>query len=405
MRRPVSGIEELSQVNSNVVKLSRVIGASSGVPGVFPPTTISGDVLVDGGVADNQGIEVLIDPVDLRGSPQSSCVGLGSRHGNFFDVLIVSDASGQFELAHRVGQRIPSVLRRTISVLQYQSRERRIQLLRAWKNQGADRVGDQDTEDGGEVSGRSFAFMHLFLNLKDRGVEDRVPSEFIPALARIRTDLDQFSRIERETLMYHGYTLIDAQLKRHCKQLWQSSYDNCAQGDLVRPPLFADGAVDGNVPDKRGEDGEKRRCDGEMPNRRRIKHVLAAGRHSLFLLRSGAKHPRRGWALLGSAMAVAVLVPLVGADIGVSDLVEAALTYLYDQVGIPIGSWLASKTPAWMQGMLSWLWRCVDDIVAQRVVWQVVGLALWLYLMLFLTFEAMRIAVCRWDQQDYEKRV
>ena len=82
MRRPVSGIEELSHVNSNVVKLSRVIGASSGVPGVFPPTTISGDVLVDGGVADNQGIEVLIDHVDLPDSPQSSCVGLARiSHG------------------------------------------------------------------------------------------------------------------------------------------------------------------------------------------------------------------------------------------------------------------------------------------------------------------------------------
>ena len=330
--------------------------------------------------------------------------GLGSGHGNSFDVLIVSDASGQFELAHRVGQRIPSVLRRTISVLQYQSRERRLQLLRAWKNHGADRASDQDTEDGGEASGRSFAFVHLFLNLKDRGVEDRVPSEFIPALARIRTDLDQFSRIERETLMYHGYTLIDAQLKRHCKHLWQSSYDNCAQAELARLPLFADGAADEDAPENGdGDHRGKGRCDGEIPNRRRIRHVLAAGRHSLFLLRSVVKHPRRGWALLGSATTVAVLVPLVGADIGLLELVETALTYLYNQVGIRIGSWLASKTPGWMQGMLSWLWGCVDDIVKQRVVWYVGGLALWLYAMLFLTFETMRIAVCRWDQQDYEK--
>ena len=55
--------------------------------------------------------------------------------------------------------------------------------------------------------------MHLFLNLKGRKNKPRVPSEYIPALGGIRTDLDQFSFIEREVLMYHGYTLIDAQIR------------------------------------------------------------------------------------------------------------------------------------------------------------------------------------------------
>ena len=59
-REPVSRINELHRVNRNTLKLSMVVGASSGVPGLFPPTTISGDELVDGGVADNQGIDALV---------------------------------------------------------------------------------------------------------------------------------------------------------------------------------------------------------------------------------------------------------------------------------------------------------------------------------------------------------
>ena len=55
-RKSASRIRELNRVNQNILKLSRVVGASSGVPGLFPPTTILGDKLVDGGVADNQGI-------------------------------------------------------------------------------------------------------------------------------------------------------------------------------------------------------------------------------------------------------------------------------------------------------------------------------------------------------------
>ena len=59
-REQVSPLQELHSVNQNMLKLSRVVGASSGVPGFFPPTTIWGDKLVDGGVSDNQGLDALI---------------------------------------------------------------------------------------------------------------------------------------------------------------------------------------------------------------------------------------------------------------------------------------------------------------------------------------------------------
>ena len=197
-----SRIRELNCVNRNMLKLSRVVGASSGVPGLFPPTTILGDKLVDGGVADNQGIDVLVSPsrmltVDENGST-TDCED--------FDVLLVSDASGHMEPVHRLRNRAFSVMSRTVSIFQFQIRRKMLKILSLWQS-----------SDG---SSREFAFVHLFLNLKGRvNTPTRVPSEYIPALARIRTDLDQFSFIEREALMYHGYTLIDAQIQEYCGRL------------------------------------------------------------------------------------------------------------------------------------------------------------------------------------------
>ncbi len=45
-RVPISGMDELSSVNKNVLPLSRVVGASAGVPALFPPTYVSGDLTI-----------------------------------------------------------------------------------------------------------------------------------------------------------------------------------------------------------------------------------------------------------------------------------------------------------------------------------------------------------------------
>ena len=125
--------------------------------------------------------------------------------------------------------------------------------------------------------GRDFALAHSNLSLKDRVPEvERIPSEFIEPLARIRTDLDQFSFVERESLRYHGYTLIDAQLDKYCLRM-ADTYPIRADDrpPLHRPPLFrAMAEVD---------------ADGETPihqKRRPITDELAIGSQSLFLLRT-----------------------------------------------------------------------------------------------------------------------
>jgi predicted acylesterase/phospholipase RssA len=96
-----SGIKDLKTSDKNVLPLSRVVGASSGVPVVFPPTAVCGDLLVDGGVSDNQGIEGLLDP-------ESQC-----------NVILVSDASGQMKIEHTLSTSSVSVYTRTNEIFQF----------------------------------------------------------------------------------------------------------------------------------------------------------------------------------------------------------------------------------------------------------------------------------------------
>ena len=245
-REPNSGITEMKRSNKNSLPLSRIVGASSGVPVLFPPTHVYGDMLVDGGVADNQGIEALLSAEQPLGhaTPQ---------------ILLVSDASGQLEAIHTISTGETDVFLRVNDILQFQVRSKLIDRLVQWKVD--------------QPASRYFAFTHLFLNLKDRGVSNRLPSEMIPGVARIRTDLDQFSFVERDALMYHGYTLIDAQIQKYCPPL-MAAYPVANAPPLVAPPLFS--AWERKNTEKRD----------------RIRKELEAGAKKVFLLRSLKKYPR-----------------------------------------------------------------------------------------------------------------
>ena len=276
-REPVSRINELHRVNRNILKLSRVVGASSGVPGLFPPTTISGDKLVDGGVADNQGIDALVNLDRVLDGDEDPATDRDD-----FDVLLVSDASGQMELKHRLGNRSYTVMGRTFSIFQFQIRRKMLKILRLWQKRES---------SSPESRSREFAFVHLFLNLKDQLNTPRVPSEYIPALGGIRTDLDQFSFIEREALMYHGYTLIDAQIKEYCKRFRALIPGDVPQ--LEQPPLFRD---------RPSSDQAAEQCASETKLRKRVKAVLTAGSAGLFLCRSRLKYPKKSWLVIGPAL-------------------------------------------------------------------------------------------------------
>jgi hypothetical protein len=307
-REPVSGALELSKVNRNVLPLARVVGASSGVPVVFPPTRIAGDALVDGGVSDNQGTEALLDPA-------SGC-----------GVLLISDASGQMEEIDSITSGAEAVYSRANDIFQHQVRARNIERLIDWRSDS-----------------REFAFVHLFLNLKDRSeVTHRVSSEFIPAIGRIRTDLDQFDYIEREALMYHGYTLIDAQLRTHCPEFLERRFGGRPMPPMAEAPLFRE---------------EARRLEAV---RKTIRMDLEQGHKKLFLLRSLAKHP----AAVGSTMAAGLA---------------------------------AAAAIGWS------LWKALGDRVTGLAGWVAAMLAalVLLYVILFAVYESVRIIVLRLDRREY----
>ena len=158
-----------------------------------------------------------------------------------------------------------------MSILQFQVRKKLLELLQQWRSAG---------------EGREFAFIHLFMNLKDRENTPRVPSEYISGIARIRTDLVQFSFIERESLMYHGYTLIDSQIRLYCSKFHDGM---CGHHPIESPPLFRDSAAsDSNLSEKDLTD-----------RRQKIKNVLTTGSQKVFLLRSISKHGAKAAFVLG----------------------------------------------------------------------------------------------------------
>ena len=141
---------------------------------------------MDGGVRDNQGIDGML---------------MEGRDDNVdYDLIIVSDASGQLEQANRISSRTLPVMTRTMAVFQHEIRNKELDKLLNWQV-----LKDEET---GRKAGknREFAFVHLFLNLKDRpsAKGHRVPSEYIEALGRIRTVMDHFSMVEPEALMHPG---------------------------------------------------------------------------------------------------------------------------------------------------------------------------------------------------------
>jgi predicted acylesterase/phospholipase RssA len=299
-REPNSGMTEMKRSNKNSIPLSRVVGASSGVPVLFPPTAIYGDLLVDGGVADNQGIEALL-PAEQppKQMPQQ--------------ILLVSDASGQLEAKHTISTGEAKTFLRVNEILQFQVRSKLIDRLVQWK------------ED--LPSKRFFAFTHLFLNLKDRGVTERLPAEIIPEVARIRTDLDQFSYIEQDSLMYHGYTLIDAQIKKYCLPL-TTTYSISNTPQLTVPPLYNPGTLD------------------TTEKRDRIRKELEAGAQKIFLLRSFKKYPRTVGLMLAGWIAVwaYALYLLFGLFTEPLELIQLLINYV-----------LSGITSGWIGTAIDWL--------------------------------------------------
>ena len=209
---------QIEKLDPNNIILARAVGASASVPGLFKPLRIGNEILSDGGVVDNQGLESLFDyfqmsdetlnllpdafrqPVELR--EKSPGTAPSTPRGSVY--LIVSDGAGQFSIRSSGKATRAGSASRSMSILQAANRRKILKLLLDKKN---------------DHSIKEFAFTHLAMNLKGRTMGERLPSEFITPTAELRTDLDEFSRLERDALIYHAYSLMKHQVDRYCPEL------------------------------------------------------------------------------------------------------------------------------------------------------------------------------------------
>ena len=124
----------------------------------------------------------------------------------------------------------------------------------------------------------------------------------------------------------------------------------------------------------------------------REKDVLTAGSNRVFLIRSWCKYPKKSSLVFGPT-----LLLLIGGWCAIRHYLE----WLF-AVTVHIERWLSLVIPDWVR----WIWEHVvgsssfplDTQVLTVVGWS----ALWIYFVAFLTHEAMRWMVSRWDLMDYQ---
>jgi NTE family protein len=200
-KQPLSDqLDEKARKKLDTIRLSDAVAASACVPVIFAPFAIH-DLyrengkevvveLVDGGVYDNQGIESLYR---LTRQKLPKCTH-----------IICSDASGQLQEQRTPDSALFAVAARSNDILMKRVRDEVREELKYKKT-----LGDID----------AYAFFHLrdgftgtdhFPCLSDPiDRSDGKTDGEIFLLSALRTDLDSFTDIEADTLMYDGYCLAD----------------------------------------------------------------------------------------------------------------------------------------------------------------------------------------------------
>ncbi len=170
------------RINLKAISLGDAVVASCCVPGLLEPYTLNGLYtdeegkaiavrLVDGGVFDNQGLVSLYED------------GCSS--------FISSDASDKLKWQPQPEEQIHTVAMRANDIMMDRIRN---ELMDELHTQKADR--------------------YIVFTLGDRARADIFPNDaqWIDALSQIRTDLDAFTDIEANSLMYYGFALSGEKL-------------------------------------------------------------------------------------------------------------------------------------------------------------------------------------------------
>jgi NTE family protein len=188
------------------ITLGVAIGASAALPAFFPPTLLPTEglglrnpppvlSLVDGGVYDNLGLEWFQGWGS--GRPSSAIKP---------DFLVVVNASGTLKPAARPYGSLSGLLR-TKDVLYNQTTSLRVRWLVRDFLAGRERgiyLGIRHDPRGYKLPDGTPIGPELH--------EAALPSDLVPALAALRTDLDRFLPEEADLLSYHGYWSMHARL-------------------------------------------------------------------------------------------------------------------------------------------------------------------------------------------------
>jgi predicted acylesterase/phospholipase RssA len=212
LNNPSHPISETQLRKLQQIKLSSAVAASAAVPGVFPPLPIHdlyrnsrGDEIVvelaDGGVFDNQGRDALFN---------ARCTH-----------VVISDACGQLEDERLLMTDLLSTAQRANDVMM--ERIRGGGYFNLWfRGQACRNLSPSSVEGQNFVRNYCFIGLDTFMHLREEapntpptpglpGPGNR-PGGLIYRISGVRTDLDAFSDLEADALMYHGYTLTHTKL-------------------------------------------------------------------------------------------------------------------------------------------------------------------------------------------------
>ncbi|HEV7486751.1 MAG TPA: patatin-like phospholipase family protein [Thermoanaerobaculia bacterium] len=187
------------------IPIGRAVGASACVPALFEPIVLRNLYpdrtvrLVDGGVHDNQGLSSLLE---------QNC-----------RVILISDASGQFQEQRSPGGSVSDSLGNSNSVLQARVRESQFDQLTALRRAGAIQgamfihlTKDLDADPVSWVGGPEKPAIKA-TKVTSYGIDRHIQLK----LAQVRTDLDSFSEAEAYALMTSGYRMTEhALLEEKC---------------------------------------------------------------------------------------------------------------------------------------------------------------------------------------------
>jgi hypothetical protein len=196
------GLEaELAASGENHVPLASVVVAAMAATGDHSPVRIGADCLSDASLLDNQGIESLLDYFELSlpednqlRAPYRQPDRLADRDRD--TLILVVDGSGDLSLLESRA--------RGVDLARTAARRRALRLLTYLRDQGL-------------LERFAFAHLPMVVEHPDDGIA--IPADFVAPISSMRSTLDRFTSLECNTLITHGYSVINAEILQHADDL------------------------------------------------------------------------------------------------------------------------------------------------------------------------------------------